>query len=90
MILKHFHFKCFRRFFKVKYFLFFKIDLRNLKTSFKKLTTCSTDLLLFFIDIEIIKANENHINISHEKYKYIDSCFEASNGELNEINNSNL
>ena len=34
--------------------------------SFKKLTTCSTDLLLFFIEIEIIKANENHINISHK------------------------
>ena len=34
----------------------------------------------FFIEIEIKKANENHINISHEKYKYIDSCFEASDG----------
>ena len=80
MTLKYFHFKCFRRFFKVKYFLFFKTVLRNLKTSFKKLTTRSTDLLLFFIEIEIIKAYENHINISHEEYKYIDSCFEASSG----------
>ena len=80
MTLKYFHFKCFRRFFKFKYFLFFKTVLGNLKTSFKKLTTCSTDLLLFFIEIEIIKAYENHINISHKKYKYIDSCFEASSG----------
>ena len=80
MTLKHFHFKCFGRFFKVRYFLFFRTVLRNLKTSFKNLTTCSTDLLLFFIEIEIIKANENHINISHEKYKYIDSYFEASHG----------
>ena len=36
-----------------------------LKTSFKKFNTCSINLLLFFIEIEIIKANENHINISN-------------------------
>ena len=36
--------------------------------------------LLFLIQIEIIKAKENHINISHEKYKYIDSCLEISDG----------
>ena len=41
---------------------------------------CSINFLLFFIEIEIIKANENHINILHEKHKYIDSCFEASEG----------
>ena len=52
---------------------FFKTDLRTLKTSFKKFTTCAIDLLLFFIEIEIIKANENHINISHEKYNSV--CF---------------
>ena len=36
--------------------------------------------LLFLIQIEIIKTKENHINISHEKYKYIDSCLEISDG----------
>ena len=53
-----------------------KTVLRTLKTIFKKLTTCSIDFLLFFIEIEIIKANENHINISYENY----ICFEASGG----------
>ena len=36
--------------------------------------------IAFFIEIEIKKANENHINISHKIYKYINSCFEASGG----------
>ena len=45
--LKYFRFKCFRRFSENK---------------FQKLTTCSIDFLLFFIEIEIKKANENHIN----------------------------
>ena len=33
--LKHFRFKCLRRFLKIKLFLFLKIVLRTLKTSFK-------------------------------------------------------
>ena len=40
----------------------------------------------FFIDIEIKKANEDHINISHENYKYIDSSFEASDKWTNRDN----
>ena len=36
--------------------------------------------IVFFIEIEIKKANKNHINILHENYKYIASCFEASDG----------
>ena len=40
--------------------------------------TAEYHIVFFFIKIEIKKANENHINISHENYKYIDSCFEAS------------
>ena len=35
---------------------------------------------VFFIEIDIIKANENHINISHENCKYVDGCFEANDG----------
>ena len=38
------------------------------------------------MEIEIKKANGNHINISHGNYKYIDSCFEVSN----ETNNFNV
>ena len=73
--LKHFRFKCLRRFLKINFFWFLKTVLRTFKTSFKKLTTCSIDFLLFFvIEMEIIKANENHINISYENY----ICFEAS------------
>ena len=30
------------------------------------------------------------LNISHEKYKYIDSCLETSDDELNKTNNFNL
>ena len=42
---------------------------------------CSIDLLwVFLIEIEITKVNKNHINISHKKYNYIDSCFDASDG----------
>ena len=33
--------------------------------------------IVIFIEMEIIKGKENNINISHEKYKYIVSCFEA-------------
>ena len=66
--------------FKNQFFLFLKTVLRTLKTSLKKLTMCSIDFLLFFfIEIDIIKANENHINISHENCKYVDSYFEANN-----------
>ena len=71
--LKHFHFKCLRRFLKINFFWFLKTVLGTLKTSFKKLTTCSISYC-FFIEIEVIKANESHINISHENY----ICFEAS------------
>ena len=39
--------------------------------------------IVFLIEIEIKKANENHVKISHENYKYIDSCFEASDGWTN-------
>ena len=46
--LKHFRFKCLRRFLKIKFFLFLKTVLRTLKTSFKKLAMCSIDFLLFF------------------------------------------
>ena len=52
----------------------------SVENKFQKFTTCSIDLLLFFIKIKIVKATANHINITHEKYKYIDSCFEASDG----------
>ena len=38
------------------------------------------------MEIEIKKANGNHINISHGNYKYIDSCFEVSK----ETNNFNV
>ena len=37
-----------------------------------------------------MKAKENHINISNEKYKYMDSSFEENDDEINEINNFNL
>ena len=47
---------------------------------FRKLTTCSFYFLLFFIENKVQKVNENHINIAHENYKYIDSCFETSHG----------
>ena len=33
--------------------------------------------IVFFIEMEIVKAKENNINISHEKYKYIVRFFEA-------------
>ena len=73
--VKHFGFKCLRRFLKINFFRFFKTVLRTLKTSFKKITTCSIDLLFFLIKIE------DHINISHEKCKYyIVSCIEATDG----------
>ena len=64
----------------MNFFLFFETVLRILKTSFKKFTTCTIDLLLLFIEIEIIKTNENHMNILHEKYKCIDNWFGASHG----------
>ena len=34
-----------------------------------------------FFELESKKATGNHINILRENYKYIDSCFEASDGE---------
>ena len=47
--------------------------------------------IVFFIEIEIKKANENHINISHENYKYIDSIvLKQAMDELTETNNFNL
>ena len=76
--LKHFRFKRLRRFLKIKMFWFFKTVLGIFKTSFEKFTMCSIDLLLLFLEIEIIKANQNHINISLQKCKYIDSCFNTS------------
>ena len=77
--LKHFCFKYLRRFLKINSFLK-RIVLRTLKTRFKKFTTFSIDFLSFFIETKIIKPNENHNNILHEKYKYIDICFAASDG----------
>ena len=47
--LKHFRFKYLRRFLKIKFFWFLKTVFRTLKTSFKKLTSCSIDFLLFFL-----------------------------------------
>ena len=47
--LKRFCFKCLRWFLKIKFFWFLKTVLGTLKTSFKKLTTCSFDFLLFFL-----------------------------------------
>ena len=74
--------------FKNQFFLFLKTVLRALETSFKELTTCSIDFLLFFIEIEIIKANENYINISHENYKTV--VLKQAMDELKETSNFNL
>ena len=69
--LKYFRFNCLRRFLKIKIFWFLKTVLRTLKKSFKKITRCSTDFLLFFwLKLKIIKANENNTNILYENYMF--------------------
>ena len=45
--------------FENHFILFFKTVLRTPKTTFEKFTSCSIDLQVFFIEIEIIKANES-------------------------------
>ena len=45
--------------FENHFILFFKTVLRTPKTAFEKFTSCSIDLQVFFIEIEIIKANES-------------------------------
>ena len=77
--LKHFRFKCLRQCLKIIILIFWN-RFWGSETSFKKFTTYSIDRLLFFVKIETIKAKKNHINISHEKDKYKDSCFEESDG----------
>ena len=61
--LKYFRFKCFRRFLKIIFS----------KNSPQVILIC----YCFFIKIEVMKANENRINISHEKCRYLESCLEA-------------
>ena len=56
-----------------------------LKASFKKFTTCSIDLLLFFIKIKIIKGNESHENISRENRSTWLVVLKQAMDELNEI-----